>query len=106
MLALDTNLYRTSVSIYGIIGCKNNQLHGIGGMNMIRCLKTTFRTNKETIDRLFQCNQVSGEVWNRCLELAKEHHLKMGKWVTKSELQKKYKRDLSDSFPIGTSYFP
>ena len=39
---------------------------------MIRCMKTSFRANKETIDRLFQCNRVSGEVWNRCLELAKE----------------------------------
>lgn len=55
---------------------------------MIRCLKTAFRTNKKTIDQLFQCNQVSGEVWNHCLELAKEHHLKTGKWISKSTLQK------------------
>ena len=55
---------------------------------MIRCMKTPFRANKETIDRLFECNRVSGEVWNRCLELAKETHLQTGKWITKSALQK------------------
>ena len=55
---------------------------------MIRCMKTSFRANKQTIDQLFECNRISGEVWNRCLELAKETHLKTGKWITKSELQK------------------
>ncbi|GIN71560.1 transposase [Bacillus sp. J14TS2] len=55
---------------------------------MIRCMKTPFRASKETIDHLFQCNRISGEVWNRCLELAKEAHLKTGKWITKSALQK------------------
>ncbi|MBS4207319.1 RNA-guided endonuclease TnpB family protein [Bacillus sp. FJAT-50079] len=54
---------------------------------MIRCMKTSFRANQETINRLFEY-RVSGEVWNRCLELAKETHLKTGKWVTKSGLQK------------------
>jgi len=57
-------------------------------MNMIRCLKTSFRANKETVDQLFRCNQVSGEVWNHCLELAKEHRLKTEKWITQSALQK------------------
>ena len=55
---------------------------------MIRCLKTTFYASHETIDRLFDCNRVSGEVWNHCLALAKEKHVKTGEWVTKSELQK------------------
>ena len=32
MLALDTNLYRTFVSICGIIGCENIQLYEIGGI--------------------------------------------------------------------------
>ncbi|WP_339229507.1 transposase [Oceanobacillus sp. FSL K6-2867] len=63
---------------------------------MIRCMKTPFRASKETIDRLFECNRVSGEVWNRCLELAKETHLKTGKWIKKSALQKATKR----IFPI------
>ncbi|RST57264.1 transposase, partial [Siminovitchia terrae] len=58
---------------------------------MLRCMKTLFRASKETIDRLFECNRVSGEVWNFCLALAKETHLKTGKWITKSELQKRSK---------------
>ncbi|WP_313430847.1 hypothetical protein [Siminovitchia terrae] len=58
---------------------------------MLRCMKTLFRASKETIDRLFECNRVSGEVWNFCLALAKEPHLKTGKWITKSELQKRSK---------------
>ncbi|WP_343834688.1 transposase [Bacillus horti] len=41
----------------------------------------------DTIDRLFDCNRVSGQVWNYCVELARAHHVKSGKWITKSELQ-------------------
>ncbi len=59
-------------------------------------MKISFRAHKETIDRLFLCNRVSGEVWNQCLELSKETHLKTGKWITKSELQKQTK----GMFPI------
>ena len=55
---------------------------------MIRCLKTTFYASHETMNRLFDCNRVSAEVWNHCLALAKEKHAKTGEWVTKSELQK------------------
>lgn len=55
---------------------------------MICCLKTSFYASRETLDQLFACNRVSAEVWNRCLEVSKETHLKTGKWVTKSELQK------------------
>jgi putative transposase len=55
---------------------------------MIRCLKTSFRASDETMNRLFDCNRVSGEVWNRCLKLAKETHMTTGKWITKSALQK------------------
>ena len=73
---------------------------------MIRCMKTPFRANKETIDRLFECNRISGEVWNR-LELAKETHLKTGKWITKSELQKGTKgTTFPDSFPICSGGLP
>lgn len=59
-----------------------------GGIRVIRCMKTTFRTSSNTMNRLFVCNRVSGEIWNRCLELAKETHMNTGKWITKSELQK------------------
>ena len=55
---------------------------------MIRCLKTSFYASQETVNRLFECNRVSAEVWNECLKLSKEIHLKTGKWATKSELQK------------------
>lgn len=55
---------------------------------MIRCMKVSFRASQATIDRLFECNRRSGEVWNRCLEMAKDAHLKTGKWITKSDLQK------------------
>lgn len=54
---------------------------------MIRCLKTDFIASKSTIDKLFECNRTSGEVWNYCLRLAKEHHINFGKWISKSELQ-------------------
>ncbi|MGJ3221005.1 hypothetical protein [Geobacillus thermoleovorans] len=52
---------------------------------MYRTLKTRFRAKKEVIDKLFECNRISAEVWNECLRLAKEHHLKTGKWITKTE---------------------
>lgn len=71
-----------------MIGYKNIQLYMFGGEEMIRCMKVSFRASKQTINQLFECNRISGEVWNRCLELAKETHLKTGKWITKSELQK------------------
>lgn len=54
---------------------------------LLRCLKTNFIANRATIDMLFECNRISGEVWNRCLELAKEKHVTTGKWISKSELQ-------------------
>ncbi len=63
----------------------------VGGNEMLRCIKTPFRASKENIDRLFECNRVSSEMWNFCLTLAKETHLKTGKWITKSELQKRSK---------------
>ncbi|EPR27472.1 Transposase [Geobacillus sp. WSUCF1] len=55
---------------------------------MYRTLKTRFRAKKEVIQKLFECNRISAEVWNECLRLAKEHHLETGKWITKTELQK------------------
>ncbi|MBW8348019.1 transposase [Bacillus sp. IITD106] len=59
---------------------------------MIRCMKTSFRASLETINRLFECNRISAEVWNHCLVPAKDTHMKTGKWITKSELQKATKR--------------
>ena len=58
---------------------------------MIRCMKTEFRTNRNVMTKLFECNRVSGEVWNKCLDLAKQKHIETGKWISKSELQKQTK---------------
>ena len=56
--------------------------------NILRCVKTDFRTSQENIDRLYECNRESAKVWNRCLESAKEN----GKWINKTKLQKETKR--------------
>jgi putative transposase len=63
---------------------------------MYRTFKTRFRAKKEGIEKLFECNRISAEVWNECLRLAKEHHQQTGKWITKRELQKATK----GRFPI------
>jgi len=55
---------------------------------MMRTLKTTFMTNSFDLERLFACNRASADVWNDCLEIAKQYHLEHGKWITKTELQK------------------
>jgi len=54
---------------------------------VIRALKTTFRTTKKDLERLFACNCNSAQVWNDCLKHAKEHHLQTGSWINKCELQ-------------------
>jgi len=54
---------------------------------VIRALKTTFRTTKKDLKRLFACNRNSAQVWNDCLQYANEHHLNTGNWINKSELQ-------------------
>ncbi len=45
-------------------------------------------TNSFDLERLFACNRASAHVWNDCLEIAKQYHVKRGKWITKTELQK------------------
>ena len=59
---------------------------------MNRVLKTTFKTSRIDLNRLFECNRVSAEIWNTSLELAKNHHLETGEWITKSELQRQTKK--------------
>lgn len=55
---------------------------------MIRCIKTTFQTSKTDLERLFECNRISAEVWNRCLILAKNYSLQHeGKWIGQTKLQ-------------------
>ena len=54
---------------------------------MIRCLKTEFFTTKSNLDRLFECNRISAEIYNGCLKIAKEYSLaNNGKWIGKTHL--------------------
>lgn len=55
---------------------------------MIRVYKTAFITSKRNLDRLFECNRISAQVWNDCLKIAKDYYKQYGKWIGKSELQK------------------
>lgn len=72
--------------------CSVKLSYGIMEVNpLVRCMKTEFRTNRNVMTKLFECNRVSGEVWNKCLDLAKQKHMETGKWISKSELQKQTK---------------
>ena len=64
---------------------------------MIKCLKTEFVTTKSNLDRLFECNRISAEIYNDCLKVAKEYSLANdGKWIGKTQLQKQVK----DKYPL------
>ena len=55
---------------------------------MIRCVKTTFTCSKNTLNKLFECNRISAQIWNDCLSYAKDYSLSNGgKWINKSKLQ-------------------
>ena len=54
---------------------------------MIRTHKTTFRTSKKDLERLFACNRISAMVWNDCLKHARTHHQQTGRWIHLNELQ-------------------
>ena len=58
---------------------------------MLRTMKTSFYTHSFDLNRLFQANRTSADVWNDCLLLAKAYHQKHGKWITQTELQKQTK---------------
>lgn len=64
---------------------------------MIRCIKTAFKATKFNINRLFECNRISAEIWNECLIVAKNYSLQNdGKWIGKTQLQ----AALKNKFPI------
>ena len=42
---------------------------------MIRCLKTAFKTSKNNLNRLYECNRISAQIWNDCLDIAKQYSL-------------------------------
>lgn len=58
---------------------------------MKRTLKTNFITNSYDLNRLFECNRTSAEVWNDCVKISKSYHKDCGKWIGKTELQKRTK---------------
>ena len=63
---------------------------------MIRCLKADFTTSKEDFDRLFDCNRLSAEIWNKCLDVAKQYRkANNGKWIANKDLQKHLKGSFS-----------
>lgn len=59
---------------------------------MLKCAKLKFRASKSDIKRLFECNQESANVWNYCLEVAKEYRKEYGKMINQTELQKSTKQ--------------
>ena len=64
---------------------------------LLRCIKTSFHASKSNLDRLFQCNRISAEIWNECLKIAKHYSLNNdGKWIGKSQLQS----ELKNRFPL------
>ena len=64
---------------------------------MIRVVKTSFKTSKANLQRLFDTNRISAQVWNDTLKIAKEYVLQNnGKWINKVELQ----TALKNKYPI------
>lgn len=64
---------------------------------MLRGKRVDFKASKETIDKLFELNKVSAEIWNTSLLTAKEYSMQNGgKWINKTELQKSLKK----KFPL------
>jgi len=64
---------------------------------LIRVLKTSFKTSKANLQRLFDTNRISAQVWNDTLKIAKEYALQNnGKWINKVELQ----AALKNKYPI------
>lgn len=54
---------------------------------MYRGQKVRFSASKDTIQQLFACNRLSAEVWNDCLQEAKNYYLTHKKRINKSQLQ-------------------
>jgi len=51
--------------------------------NVIKDCKLDFRADKKTIQKLFECNRLSGQIWNDTLTLAKVYHKNHGRWITR-----------------------
>jgi len=51
---------------------------------VIRCLKTAFKTSKTNLNRLYECNCISAQIWNDCLDIAKQYSLANDGKLTKN----------------------
>ncbi|WP_416828220.1 RNA-guided endonuclease InsQ/TnpB family protein [Ectobacillus polymachus] len=54
---------------------------------MYRGKKVFFTASKSIIQKLFACNRISADIWNACLQEAKQHYMVTGKWINKTQLQ-------------------
>ena len=64
---------------------------------MYRTMKIPFKAKTRDIDRLFECNRIGGDIWNRCLLEAKQYALAHhGQWISKTKLQ----QSLKGKFPL------
>ena len=52
---------------------------------VIKACKLEFRASKETRERLFACNRLSGQIWNDTLDLAKNYHQEHGQYPLHSQ---------------------
>lgn len=55
---------------------------------MYRGKKVLLSASKHTIQQLFECNRISAQIWNDCLQEAKNYYLTHKKWINKTKLQK------------------
>ncbi|ACL18587.1 transposase, IS605 OrfB family [Desulfitobacterium hafniense DCB-2] len=53
---------------------------------IIRVYKLPFRTSQDNLNRLYACNRISAQIWNQCLDLAKEHGQRTNTWLSRKEL--------------------
>lgn len=58
---------------------------------MYRGKRVYFTASKETIRQLVECNRISAQIWNDCLDIAKQYYLVHKKWIGQTELQKRLK---------------
>jgi putative transposase len=57
---------------------------------LIKCKKIEFRTTKTNLNRLYECNRISAQIWNNCIQAAKEYSLSnSGKWINNIKKQHK-----------------
>lgn len=53
---------------------------------VIKTHKTSFHATRKVLNQLFQCNRISGQIWNDVLTLAQDCHKQTNKWINKKML--------------------